>query len=223
MKSEMDKWSIVLAGSWNRAIFTPNWMAKYLFEESQESSEKRELKVEVEVPVIPALGALVFTIADLRIQVDSQKAIITPKLCTDKVLRLAETVARRILKTLPHTPLQAFGINFVFVETDPTPEVLPVFEIGDWSRLAEHTGSENKIAVTRSIKLEGHLLNLTITKDGGTVYFQFNFHFELKDASAASGQLENQVLQCRDVALGILEKVYNLHEEVSENNGDENS
>jgi hypothetical protein len=197
-------------------------MGKYLFGDPEQSDEKHEFQVEI--PIFPVVGAPVFTRANLKIQIDDKKVIITPQLCTDKVLGLAETVARKILKNLPHTPLLAFGINFWFVETNPPPDLFRVFDImEDRDRLAEHAGIVEKVTVTRSIGLEGCVLNLTIAHEASEVHFHFNFHFGVTDALVASKRLESQVFSCRSVAQRILEKVYSLHEEVSEEHGDDDS
>ena len=35
MKTKPEGWNIVLAGFWNRAIFTPEWVGKWLFQQSE--------------------------------------------------------------------------------------------------------------------------------------------------------------------------------------------
>lgn len=219
MKIKIDKWNIVLAGSWNPAIFTPNWMAKNLFNESFEP-EKPDLDVECEIPVLPSIGTPIFTIKDLKLHVDEKKITITSQLSTDDILKLAENIVHRILSILPHTPFTAFGINFLFFDENPNSKIYDIFEIEDRNRIAEFAGPVKKICILRSIELEYCTLNLSVVQEAGKITYDFNFHFENSDTVASSEKIINQLAKCRDTTFGILTQVYNLNEEINDDNGD---
>src|SRR4051812_13358345 len=111
MRPRNDGWSLVLAGFWNRLIFTPDWVIPRFFEGETEIGTKVSL-----LPVMP----LIYEKDGLSMEVSSTRILFRPpNTHDDRQLLRVEEMARRALNDLPETPVQAMGINFAFEDEDP--------------------------------------------------------------------------------------------------------
>ncbi|MFH1117171.1 MAG: hypothetical protein V1792_24905 [Pseudomonadota bacterium] len=142
---------------------------------------------------------------------ESSALIITAKNTEDESLAHAEALGENILKTLPHTPVSAFGINFAFRAEELNPELATLFRLSDDERLAEQDHTTLSLSIKRSIRWKDAMLNVTLTtSDEEPLYVDLNFHHEVDDAEDASTRLSGRTLSYRDEGLTFLENVYNL-------------
>ncbi|MDQ7781800.1 MAG: hypothetical protein RDU20_02910 [Desulfomonilaceae bacterium] len=201
----IENWNIFLAGLWNTAIFSPQWMAKELKELHDGSS------MSVEFAASPRGVQLKFSTDRLVVTPEASSLIITTKTTEDESLRLAEALAERILETLPHTPVSAFGINFAFRDRELDQGLASLFRLSDAEGLAEHGHIPLSLSIKRSIKWEDAVLNVTLTaSEEESLYVDLNFHHEVNDAKEASTRLNGRTLKYRDEGLAFLKNVYGL-------------
>jgi hypothetical protein len=208
MKPILTNWTIVLVGNWNSRIFTPNWVGQQLFEGG---------KIQLEVP-IQAMSFLRYNTKDLLLIPQDDRLIIGVKTTKDEIFQGAENIARKVLGLLPHTPIRSFGINFGFLEEDPSSELLSLFKLYDNDKLSDGGFDLVETEIKRTLPLEMGVLNLTFTfgKEKGDVKIHLNFHHKTETASIAQEKLDNRSIWCRNFALGFLHDIYQLTMEEGE-------
>ena len=118
---------------------------------------------------------------------------------------------RRILTELPHTPVNAVGMNFGFKESEPGQSLLNYFKIADNDKLIAVGAELGESAIVRTVKIQGGTLNLTEKLDASAnVQFDFNFHYDVPGALAAADILDGQALPRRQLAINLMRDVYEL-------------
>jgi hypothetical protein len=205
MKEIKDIKHLVVVGAWNIAIFSPEWMQKYIL------TEYPEVKVEFPLHVNSSLR---FTTGDFVL------AIINGRLEIMIKNNPAHTISclRFILQKLIHTPVSAFGVNFIFsANKSELPEGLwakffvenPFSEFPIGYELIENTN-----AVLFKVS-EMKNLRLGITKkEDETVIFEFNFDHQIKSAEdllTILGDNDSFVTDYHDQTLNWLSEVYKLN------------
>ena len=98
--------AIVIVGLWNKYIFNQEWVAKNLF-------PKKELKVEI--PLNPNASQRIST-EDIRIFIIGNQLNLSPINVNTEVLNNIQEISFKIADYLLHTPVTAFGVNFLYEE-----------------------------------------------------------------------------------------------------------
>lgn len=158
MISKQDNWGIVLAGHWNRMIFTPEWVGARLFQQEE---------VETQIALMPVFP-IIYRHDEVVIEVSSSRLIFRPRFDSKRSLEEAERMAVTVMDDLPNTPLMGVGINFSFVERDPPPKLISLFNLED-GRLIERAqweAPETKISRKLTGSLGTMLLTLSQDADG---------------------------------------------------------
>lgn len=201
MKPKLDSFTIVLAGAWNHRIFSPEWLCKHVFETD-------ELSIE-----FPAQAGEPYRYGakEVRITPGQRAVVLVPQNLSDATLIECERQARKILGTLVHTPVSAVGTNFGFVESEPSEKLTKIFELTDAVGLAIADATTEMTELTRRLTYKGEQLNLRLqfTADGVTA--NFNFHRDVPSTAAGAEVLEGAFIRHRDVAIALLESVYDIH------------
>lgn len=104
MKRKSEGWNIVLAGMWNRAIFSPQWMNDVLFHEPE---------VETLLSILPHLP-IIYRNRQVAIEVSSMRLVFRPRQLNDECLQALEAMAYAVLDKLRDTPLHAVRGEFRF-------------------------------------------------------------------------------------------------------------
>jgi hypothetical protein len=202
MKRKRNGWNVVVAGFWNRMIFTPEWVTPRLFPEPQ---------IDTLVALLPVLP-LIYRTEQVALEITMTRLSFRPRqLGIDASLLRAETMARTVLGALPETPLQAVGVNFSYTEEVPGDHLVSMFNDTDDVELAQQEWAIGERKITRRLTRSGQLLNLTMTYDGQAVTFDFNFHNDTTtNAAAQAAVAAGRVIVLRDAALRLLREAYHL-------------
>jgi hypothetical protein len=207
MKAIPQGWTIVLVGYWNRMLLTPDWVATNLFEQDT---------IDVAFPVMP-LNPLMFTAGKVRFTPADERATISLEVVEDDAWGKAEHIALSLLAKLPHTPVRAFGVNLRFSESVPDPAQLSLFNFVDLPALTDFGCEVQSALVQRTLKVRDDLvLNLKITHGQSGLDYDFNFHFEVKNADEARVNLKGKTAKCKEVALVLMKDAYGLTLDVGE-------
>lgn len=206
MRRTLSGWNIVLAGLWNRLIFSPEWVTQHIFNEAES---------ETLISIMPHFP-LVYQISQVALEVSGPRLIIRPRALNDECLERSETVARTILERLPETPLSGVGINFGFAEDTLSEPLAQLFGFGDDGELSGTGWTIGERKLIRQLTLDEDVLNLTLTFAGDNVSFGFNFHTATISNAVARQAVTNRVVRLRDASLAVLGAVYHLEE--TENN-----
>ena len=177
MASEPIDWDVIVVGHWNRAILTPNGIAKRLFKLPEGTG------IEVSIPV-NLLGPVQVKHDGVAVRVEAQRIIVAPERPSYDALKKAMATACNALKNLPETPVFAAGFNIRFeVRAEGLP--LPLDKIGETALDTELSDAGYEIVsrgLTRRIRLKGStfeegVVNLLVLKDETKpVRIELNFH-----------------------------------------------
>lgn len=212
MRRKPEGWNVILAGFWNRLIFTPEWVAERVFHHAE---------FETYVALLPVLP-IVFNDKTVSMEVSLARLLFRPvKLEDDEGLACAEQMAREVLKALPETPVQAVGVNFSYVEDFPPGHLAAVFNDNDPRDLGTMGWETKERKLTRRLTQGGDTLNLTMTYDGKSVTFDLNYHTDaITNEAACRAVREGRVAALRRQGLELIQGAYRL--EMEEGADDDN-
>jgi hypothetical protein len=208
MKIKDKSVAIVLAGKWNLFILTPEWVINNLYEDHPEV--KIEFSVNFDAPIR-------FRIKDIIFCPTPDKVLLIAITPTEDTLAELERIAIRLYTILSHTPLNAVGVNFGFIEEVNKDHLFPIFNYSDKDSLSENQWEIKNASLKRQMIKDGVLLNLTLVLDGNNnVHFDFNFHFDFDQNKQLEELLGKKSIQCYHYAIEVLESIYHLNFEQHE-------
>jgi hypothetical protein len=209
MQKKREGWSIVLAGFWNRMIFTPEWVGPRLFGENPE--------IETVVALLPILP-IIYRDNQVAVEISSARIVCRARNLEDEAaLRRSGTTAGIVLDALPETPVQGVGVNFAFREEAPPGELLDLFGFADNPRWVEAGWEMGERKIVRQLTHDGDTLNLGFTLNGGQLDIDCNFHtVPDNNAGAVSAVEPNRVIQLRDLVTRSLGELYGLELEADD-------
>ena len=196
MKPDLQKWSLVVVGSWNTRILSPDWLAKNVF-------HVQNIQV-----LFPVLGDAppVYRAEDIQITVADNRIVVAPMRCDNELLQRIEDAAWYLLDTLPYTPVTAFGQNFHYEVESSAPGLEQILRFSD---IPATTGRINETALKRAISMPDCVLNLTITQSE-SMSIDLNYHYAVDDAKDASTRIEGSFLENRKHGIDLLRELYGL-------------
>lgn len=192
--------TLVVVGTWNVSIFTPEWVKENVL-------IGKDFQILFPVNIMNSLKFVVPNKYSLAVNGNRLEFQINDN-CDVCSKELLEPV-RNVLRSLIHTPVSSFGINYVF-KTNEQPGLLST--LPHTNEIKDALNSEvESTEVTRSIKLQdGNILNFKIYQKGQETNFDFNFSYVVNKIQAMLDILgdDNIIISKRNVAKELLEKVY---------------
>jgi hypothetical protein len=171
MNLDLTKPRFVFLGAWNRAILNPQWIARHLLGYPEGATVQAGIFINSSSPKEQTIF-----IDEVGILASSDRVSIFNASMDERVVARAEAVCLALFRTLPHTPMGAWGVNFNFALSDPDDDLLDQLTAND--RLTESyavIGQTLGAAIRRD---DGGVLNLSRTASPTNVVFDFNYHFE---------------------------------------------
>ncbi|MGA2705873.1 MAG: hypothetical protein ABSH35_32925 [Isosphaeraceae bacterium] len=214
MISKQESWSILIAGHWNRMIFTPEWVGSRLFHQDE---------VETLIALLP-IFPVIYRHSEVVLEASAGRLVFHPRFNTDSSLEAAQRMALTVLDDLPRTPLLGVGINFCFIERNPPAAMLQVFNHDDDRLIARAEWDNPETTVTRKLTGQHGTLNLSLGRKADGITIDFNFHTDtigtIEQATAAARQaIDGRVVRLRDTALGFMRDIYHLQLEEGDEHG----
>jgi hypothetical protein len=204
MIPSVDGWSVIVAGQWNPAIFSPEWIIGRL-------TQAQEVGIEVAVAPVTAFR---FRFDGLSLRVGARRLMLGFDRADDETLQRVQPVVVRILRDLPHTPVSGVGVNFHYVEREPSADLLRIFDVRDHGALTNAGLARRETTIARRFDDRGLTLNLQLVSRDEGITFAFNFHAQSNNATDARTFLENHsVASLRDRSLAVLRDAYHLETE----------
>ena len=205
MIAKFETWGIVLAGHWNRMIFTPEWVGARLF--SQE-------EVETQIALMP-IFPIIYRHKLVVLEASGQRLVLRPRFNTAESLEAAERMALTCLTDLPNTPLLGVGINFSFTEKEPPVSVLELFNLKDTRKIDRAEWGTPETKIVRKLTGKFGTMQLTLGQDAEGVNIDINFHKDALGATkavndSAKETISGRVVALRDAALQFLHDIYGL-------------
>ncbi len=154
-------WSVVVAGSWNRAILTPAGIQGRIFQLAADAP------VEVMVP-IDVLAPFQVTHDGFSVAVHSSRLVVALTEPTFERLFQAQTFARNAINSLPETPYFGVGINIGFASNDAVPEIDNLLSENEFDdRLADNELHISGRRFGRQLVWNDGKVNLNVSRDEG--------------------------------------------------------
>jgi hypothetical protein len=174
--SSNETFNIVTIGSWNPAIFSPEWAKNNLAIDKEKDvilaipmqmSLPPRLSVD-EVNIYPSTMSLMIDCIEYGKQ--SRDA------CSQKV--------ERISSLLEHTPVSGVGVNFRFAfDISEASTLIELFSFNDASKINSNIYRLSSSSVRRSFLLDDSMLNLSIESNVDKFICEFNFHSDIRQLS----------------------------------------
>ncbi len=199
---------LVIVGGWNRYIFTQDWVKRYLFPAEQE-------KFTIEMVIAQGFNAQFVSPRILSKEVEilfqeNRLNFIPVKNKNENLDRIQE-LALQLADYLPHTPVTAYGVNFLFTEDQIERDLLNLIRPGDLAKIEQFGASLTNEQYTRRLMLNGQTLNIIIGFDGKRVTFDLNFHFDIQNlVGFKAGISETSILELKQEAIQFITEIYNL-------------
>ena len=170
-------WGVVIVGRWNRAILTPNGIAKRLFKLGEEK------QVRVAVPLDGVSPYLVgHPSQQIVVMTDESRLLVQVEKPVYDELGNAMMAGVNAMIALPETPVTAAGYNINFHSKELTPEMAALLVAEPEKSLVDAGFSTVARTVGRSLEHDEGRLNVTVSgEDGFTVSLNFHRSSEVID------------------------------------------
>ena len=175
MNVEPFNWDVVIVGYWNRAILTPNGIAKRLFKLAEGTGIQVAIPVNLFEPAQIEHDGIV-------VRVEERRLIIATENPSYESLNNAMQTGCNALRDLPETPVFAAGFNIRFkisdhaLEFDQIAQSLLDTQLSDAGYEIISRGLIRRIRVKGSIFEKGVANVLVHKKEDSAVRIELNFH-----------------------------------------------
>jgi hypothetical protein len=198
LAKRLDGWTVVIAGNWNPAIFTPQWVSSRL---------TTSASVNVEIRLAPRLVTRL-NFDSIYLYLGEQRLTLGVQDSSDSTLSRLQHVAEQILTALPHTPVQGVGVNFQFEDREPSDELLNVFDLVDTTALAKAGAVVETTTITRRLSIAEDVVNMNLAYENDLVRVDLNFHKDVDSAEQARAHIARGMLDFRAQAFRILNSLH---------------
>jgi hypothetical protein len=204
MKIGTEFTSFVIVGQWNSAIFTPEWVSKYLIPNP----------INIEVLINNTNGSFRFSTDEFRFFIIDGRFHFVILKHNDEVYSKIGDLAYKIVDYLPHTPVSAFGINYLFESenTDNTDTLNTLFSFSDDLTISNQGYQYTNSIIRRTLLKDNNILNLLITKKNSNYSIDLNFHFDIKSIVDFKDKFQpDDLLKFKNESKTLLNSIYGLN------------
>ena len=193
--------TIVIVGTWNKAIFTPEWIKENILSDIEYFN--------INVPFPTNNNSLKFSTDSYSFCVIGDRLvfeIIKPYELT--YLSVIKNL-RTILRLLLHTPVFAFGVNFSF-ESNTSNSLMTDLDDDRLFNCVNSIPKEKKVTFTFPLT-SSETLNFSITSDNNIIRYNYNFDYKIKNTIDIVNIIEDDafISQKKEFAMKILSERYN--------------
>ena len=203
MRKIVEESSVVIAGYWNPSIIVPEWINQYL---RAGSDQNVGITLQIGNPTSP----VIYEFDKIKLKVRADRIEFVPEDNDTCKLDVINT-AKSIVSELKHTPVQAVGVNFVYLEESPYDSLLDIFQINDTDRIVDLQIKLNGSQVGRKLSFndsEDFELNfIAILNENGSVKLNFNFSKNISVLEEVNSFLEKGIAFYEEKVQKIL-KIY---------------
>ncbi|MBU0558789.1 MAG: hypothetical protein KKD86_13875 [Bacteroidetes bacterium] len=175
-------------------------VSKYLLPNS-------ELKVEIPLNVN---GSMKISTDEISLYAVEGKLNFAIQKHTDEVLLKIGDMASQIADYLPHTPVSAFGLNYIF-EDDHNPEMDKLFQFTDSESIKDNGYNLEIASITRKLKKDNYVLTLVITRSEKNYSYNFNYNYNINSLTYFKTKFESKsLINYKNDSLKLLSELYKL-------------
>lgn len=202
MKLQNNYDTLVIIGAWNRAIFSPDWVQRFVFPGEE---------IGIEIPLDNLDASPRFSSNDLSICVVNQKLVFNISNPTNDKFHQVGSKAISVCRALAHTPITCFGINHYFEGSKQEIEKSNIFDFSNFDVLQNKGYELRSMRNQQSLKFEHHILNIIWTLDGDRTSLEFNNHYEVKDVESFISVFdENMLFNRLENSTNYIKNIYGL-------------
>lgn len=201
-----EAFNLVTVGSWNPAIFSPEWAKQHL-------ADNKEQDVVLAIPMHLPMGVPRLTVDSINICPSPQSLVMDCVQYSDENIDVCVARLHKIVSLLPHTPTSGIGINFRFVGSSAENEqIAELFAFSDAAKINAEIYNLSSSLIRRSYALsDASTMNLTIDSTGDKLRFEFNFHSDVRKLSDVAEKTNTErIHKLHDQAIKFLSDVYQL-------------
>jgi len=195
--------SLVIVGIWNKAIFTPQWVQKYVF--------TNEEKIKVEYPIDNPDASLKFSSQGISLNIINQNLIFSvenPN--TEKFSNLAQK-AISVCRALAHTPIFCFGVNHYFECHKDEIKDKNIFDFSNFQLLQDKGYELISMRNQQTLKFKHHILNIIWSINDDKVQVEFNNHYDVSDINSFFSIFNEDILSERlEESKSYINNIYGL-------------
>lgn len=192
--------NLVIVGTWNRDIFTPDWIKEYLL-------DGQDFQVLFPMNTLNSLKFDVATKYSFAINLNRLEFQLHDS--SDGASREMIVTARKLLRCLVHTPITTFGVNFIF-KSERQGFLNGISHTEEIKELL--TAEVEQTEVLRVFKIgQGKVLNFKVIQEGIDTLFNFNYSYSVKNAQNlldVLGDDDDIIIKKRQESARILNSVY---------------
>ena len=208
MKLDKPSNTLVIVGGWNRHIFTQDWIKRYLFPGEQ---EKFTIDMVVAQGFNTQFVSPQISSKEVEILFQENRLNFNPVENKNENFDRIQDLALQLADYLPHTPVTAYGVNFLFTEETASGDLINLIRPRDLEKIEQFGGSLTNEQYTRGLVLNGRILNITIKLEGDKVTFDLNFHFNIRNlVEFKAGISEISILELKQEAIQFITEIYGL-------------
>ncbi len=157
---------IVSVGSWNSRIFTPAWVAEYVFDMPKGET--------MNIALDEQQLSLTYIWNGIQFLMTNNRVILKTDSCSKEKLCFMEKCYQRLSDTLSYTPISAVGFNVNLYLTQEEFCETEVYGIIQHQSIANYVNSSQ----TFSAMIEKVIRNFTIRTSKNGVEIVANFHYQ---------------------------------------------
>lgn len=213
MIDRTDNKEIVVVGAWNFAIFTEEWMRKYILE--------AEKNIMVQTAIGLSAASLRFFTDDYSFVIIGNRLEIASLTHTAQSYEKIIEVLRKICRLLPHTPITAMGLNIGLIVDNCELAQHNNFTQADTSVIKTYLGivEEPVCNIQRAFKVSPiESLNLTASCHGDIgpdkILFDFNYNYSVNNietiTSIVIGDTNELIIKKHKASVALLNAVYGV-------------
>lgn len=182
------EWNVVIVGSWNEAILTPDGIRKRLYQLPEGTPV--DVQVALDRPAPPRVHY-----DGLTVTPSSSVLIIAVDQCDLQSLKKACALATNALHSLPETPLTAAGINFRYRIEELSDDLLQLIETAIDGSFSDSGYEIKRRRTNRSLGFQSGEINIELSQEQTTEgNLLLNFHLD----SQALDRLEEWLSQVEE-------------------------
>ena len=206
-----------ILGGWNRHVFTPEWISRYLF-----SSDFEELSVEVETEVPKSnfdVGYVSPRVSseEVRVLLDGSNLNFSPVKMEDGIFDRIQEMVIQLADYLPHTPVLGYNVSFSFVEDSVDENLMETMRPSDLVDIQSWGAKSHLEQYTRQLVWHERTCFFVILIEESKATFKFNFYSTLGSLSEFKSSItENSLVVLKNEALKFIREIYSLELERGE-------
>jgi len=204
--SSSDAFNVILVGAWNPSIFLPEWAKEHLADDKnrdvvlaipmQFGNAPSRLTIDA-VNLYPSTGALMMDCVEYN----------------DASIDAGARKLTQVAQLLPHTPVNAVGVNFRFWgDLNDSDLLAGLFTFGDAGRVDSSRYGLTGALVKRAFRVSDKTtLHLSMDSSAAGLRVEFNFHSDVRRlAEAVDRASAGEIRAARDQSIQFLHDVYGI-------------